>query len=134
MTAGLQPQFLAAAALAKLGNNRGDVLNTAQTMARPLQELQRNFGNELADEVTVVVAAYEQGVAGKYTQLRGQAEALAGKTQGVTARQVRTIWFLHDQGKLNSSEFDLALRFLAIGTIMQKPADFDVKAEAVILN
>lgn len=131
---GLQPQFLAAAALARIGNTRGDPAAVAQTMAGPLQGLQNNFGNELADEVTVVVAAYEQGAAGKFTQLRGQAEALSGKTQGVSARQVRTIWFLHEQGKLNDSEFEMALRFLVVGTIMQNPADFNVKAEAVILN
>lgn len=128
----LTPQFLATAALAKLGNQRGNVVETAQSMAEVLEKLNRSIGVETADEALLVIAAYDQGVAGQFTQLRNQAEGLSGKTQGVTARQVRTIWFLHAQKKLTDAEFEFALRFLAIGTIAQKPSDFGVSGEALI--
>ncbi len=127
----LTPQFLATAALAKLGNQRGNVIDTAKSMVEVLDKLNRSIGVESADEALLVIAAYDQGVADKYLQLRNQAEALSKNSQGVTARQVRTIWFLKDQGKLTDAEFEFALRFLAIGTITQKPSDFSVNAEAL---
>lgn len=127
----LTPQFLATAALAKLGNQRGNVVDTAKSMVEVLEKLNRSIGVETADEAMLVIAAYNQGVAGQFTQLRNAVEGLSSKTQGVTARQVRTIWFLHDQKRLTESEFEFALRFLAIGTITQKPSDFNVNAEAL---
>lgn len=133
--AGLKPQFLAAAALAKLGNNSGDVVATARNMAGIFQKLRVEIGVESADEATLLVAAYYQGEVGKFTQMKTTTEVLTGKNiGGASARQIRTIWFLKDNGKLNPEEFDLALRFLAIGTIMQNPSEFNVKAEPVILN
>lgn len=127
----LTPQFLATAALAKLGNQRGNVVETAKSMVGVLGKLNTSIGVENADEALLVIAAYDQGVNDKFLQLRNQAEALSKNTQGVTARQVRTIWFLHDQNKLSDTEFEFALRFLAIGTITQKPSDFSVNAEAL---
>jgi hypothetical protein len=47
---------------------------------------------------------------------------------------MRTIWFLKKQGKISDSEYQFALRFLAIGTIMQNPKDFGVESPAVIFN
>lgn len=129
----LTPQFLATAALAKIGNQRGNVVETAKSMVAVLDKLNRSIGVETADEALLVVAAYNQGVEDKFLQLRNQAEALSKTTQGVTARQVRTIWFLYEQKKLSDAEFELALRFLAIGTITQKPSDFSVNAEALNL-
>lgn len=130
----LTPQFLAAAALANIGNQRGDVVKTAREMAGVLQAIKNNFRMESADEAAVVVASYFQGKEGKTSQMRNVAESLSKTTEGVGPRKVRTIWFLHEKGKLSSNEFDLALRFLAIGTIMQNPEAFNVKAEAVIFN
>ncbi len=127
----LTPQFLATAALAKLGNQRGNVAETAKSMVDVLEKLNRSIGVETSDEAMLVVAAYDQGVAGQFTQLRNAVEGLSGKSQGVTARQVRTIWFLHDQKRITDAEFEFALRFLAIGTITQKPSEFSVNGEAL---
>ncbi|MCW5959883.1 MAG: FHA domain-containing protein [Pyrinomonadaceae bacterium] len=128
---GLTPLYLSTASIAKLGNQSGNVAETAKSMVEILAKLSRSLGGETADDALLVIAAYEQGVAGKFTQLRVQTEALSAKTQGVTARQVRTIWFLHEQNKLSDAEFDFALRFIAIGTIAQKPSEFGVNAEAL---
>ncbi len=127
----LTPQFLATAALAKLGNQRGNPVETAKSMVGVLDKLNRSIGVETADESLLVIAAYNQGVEDKFLQLRNQAEALSKTSQGVTARQVRTIWFLYEKKKLTDAEFEFALRFLAIGTITQKPSDFSVNAEAL---
>ncbi len=127
----LTPQFLVIAALAKLGNQRGNVYDTAKSMVGVLEKLNRSIGVETADEAMLVIAGYDQGVAGQFTQLRNAVEGLSSKSQGVSARQIRTIWFLRDQNKLSDAEFEFALRFLAIGTITQKPSDFGVNAEAL---
>lgn len=131
---GLKPQFLAAAALTELGNSRGNPLETAQRMLPVFGELRVTLANNLADDNLLMVAAYNQGKAGKFKDLRNVLEALAKKNPGASPREIRTVWFVKKQGKLTDAEFDFALRFLAIGTITQNPKDFGVNAEAVIFN
>ena len=128
---GLKAQFLAVAALTEIGNNRGNPLETAKTMLPVLGNLRISLANNLADDNLMMIAAYDQGKAGKFKDLRNFLEALAKKNPGVSPREIRTIWFLKKQGKLTDAEFDYALRFLAIGTITQNPKDFNVNAEAV---
>ncbi len=127
----MTPNFLATAALARIGNQRGNVLETAKSMVGVLEKLNRSIGVETAEESLMAVAAYNRGVNDKFLELRNQAEALTKTSQGVTARQVRTIWFLHEKNRLTDAEFEFALRFLAIGTITQNPSAFSVNAEAL---
>ena len=129
----LKPQFLATAALTKLGNNRGSVLGTAQGMVEVLDSLNIQIGDEVGDELLVTMAAYQQGVAGQFLQMRNTMEKLATQNPGVSSRQVRTIWFLRDKGKISNTEFEFALRFLAIGVITQNPKAFGVNQEALTL-
>jgi hypothetical protein len=131
---GLKPLFLATAALAEIGNNRGNPLEVAQRMLPIFSELRISLANNLADDNLMMIAAYDQGKAGKFKDLRNSLEALAKKNPSVSPREIRTIWFLKQQGKLTDAEFEFALRFLAIGTITQNPKDFSVNAEAVIFN
>lgn len=131
---GLKPQFLATAALAEIGNNRGNPLEVAQRMLPVFSELRISLANNLADDNLMMIAAYDQGKAGKFKDLRNILEALAKKNPSVSPREIRTIWFLKQQGKITDAEFEFALRFLAIGTITQNPKDFNVNAEAVIFN
>jgi hypothetical protein len=128
---GLKPQFLAIAAVAKLGNSSGNPLETAKQMLPVLSGLRVTLANNLADDNLMIIAAYEQGKAGKFKDLRNNLEALAKKNPGVNVREIRSIWFLKEQGKLTDSEFEFALRFLAIGTISQNPKEFNVNAEPV---
>jgi FHA domain len=128
---GLKAQFLAVAALTEIGNNRGNPLEVAKTMLPILGNLRISLANNLADDNLMMIAAYDQGKAGKFKDLRNFLEALAKKNPGVSPREIRTIWFLKKQNKLTDSEYDYALRFLAIGTITQNPKDFNVNAEAV---
>jgi len=131
---GLKPLFLATAALAEIGNNRGNPLETAQRMLPVFSDLRISLANNLADDNLMMIAAYDQGKAGKFKDLRNVLEALAKKNPSVSPREIRTIWFLKQQGKITDAEFEFALRFLAIGTITQNPKDFNVNAEAVIFN
>jgi pSer/pThr/pTyr-binding forkhead associated (FHA) protein len=127
----LKPQFLTVAALARLGNSRGDVLQTAQAMAEVLDEMTRNIGDERSDDALLVIAAFEQGASGNALGLRNKLQSLVNESPS-GARQIRTIWFLRDKNHITEAEFESALRFLAIGTISQNPKEFGVNAEAVI--
>jgi len=128
----LTPQFLATAALAKLGSDRGDVLQTAESMAKILSPLQTHIGNEFSDESLMMIAAYDQAEHGEFLKLRNILQELTTKFPN-SSREIRSIWFLQKQGKITDGEFDFALRFLAIGTITQNPKDFGVSAEPLAL-
>jgi hypothetical protein len=126
----IKPQFLAAAAITKLGSNRGDVLQTAHGMVDIFEKLRTPVGNELADEALLMVAAYDQGAGGDFLKMRNMLQDIATKYPE-SARAIRSIWFLHKNNKISDSEYDFALRFLAVGTIMQNPKDFGVNTEAL---
>lgn len=128
----LKPQFLAVAAIAKLGGGRGDVLQTAQGMTEVLDKLTTQLGNELADDSLLVIAAYGQGAAGDFMKLRNMLQDLANKSPQ-SSREIRSIWFLQKNGKISQGEFENALNFLAIGTIAQNPKDFGVNVEVLSL-
>lgn len=127
----LKPQFLAIAALAKIGNATGNPLEVAKTMLPVLGELKVTLDNNLADDNLLIIAGYDTGAAGKPRALQSIIEGLSKKTDNASAREIRTIWFLKDKGKITDAEFEFALRFLAIGTISQNPSNFNVNAEAV---
>ena len=130
----LKGQFLAAAALAKIGNVRGDPLAVANTMLPFLTDLKITLDNKLADDNLMIVAAYERGAAGKSRSLQSALEGLAKKTPNVSPREIRTIWFLKNADKITDAEFNFALQFIAVGAIMQNPKDFNISTDAVIFN
>ena len=126
----LQPQFLAVAAITKLGSSRGDVAKTAQSMAGTLDKLRTQIGSELAEDTLLMIAAYDQGEAGDFLKMRNMLQDLANKYPD-SSRSIRTVWFLQQNGKISQAEFDTAVTFLAIGTISQNPKAFGVNAEAL---
>lgn len=96
-----------------------------------LSELKITLDNKLADDNLLIIAAYERGAAGNFRALQNILEALGKTTQNISPREIRTIWFLKERGKINDAEFNFAVQFLAIGTISQNPKDFGVDSEAV---
>lgn len=133
-TKNLKPQFLATAALAKIGNKSGDPLAVAQTILPILSDLKITLDNKLANDNLLIVAAFERGAAGKPRSLQSTLEALSKTTQNVSPREIRTIWFLREKDKITEAEFNFALQFLAIGAITQNPKDFNVNSDAVTFN
>jgi hypothetical protein len=129
----LKPLFLATAALAKLGNSSGNVLAQAREMAEVLDNLNIQLGDEKADDSLIMMAAYDQGVRGKFLDMRNTLVRLE-KDNPTRASEIRTIWYLKEKNKISDAQFDLALRFLAIGTITQNPKAFNVNAEVLTLN
>lgn len=129
----LKPQFLACIAIAALGNTRGNVLQTAQSMVENLDKLLIHVGGERADDALLMVAAYNRSASGSVLEFRNMLQQLSNQFPE-SSRTIRTIWFLKQKGKISDAEFDFALRFLAIGTITQNPKDFAVNAEELKLN
>ena len=123
----LKPQFLAVAAIAKLGSSKGDVVQTAKGMADVLYKLGVSVSSERADDALLVIAIYDQGAAGDFLKMRNTLQSLT--TSSESARTIRTIWYLQKNGKISQAEYENALNFLAIGTIAQNPKDFGVNAE-----
>jgi hypothetical protein len=130
----LKPQFLATAALAKIGNQNQNPLSVAQTMLPVLGELRITLNNELSDDNLLIIAAYDLGEQGKFRAMQSTLEALSKQVTGVAANKIRTIWFLRERGKISDAQYAFALRFLAIGAITQNPKDFNVDTEAVVFN
>lgn len=126
----LKPQFLACAALTKLGNNRGNVLQTAQSLVGAFDKTLIHIGNELADDALLMVAVSDRS---EVLPFRNMLQQLSNEFPE-SSRTIRTIWFLKQKGKITDAEYDFALRFLAIGTITQNPKDFNVNAEELKLN
>lgn len=130
----LKPEFLVMAALAKLGNQRGDVAVTAQGMLETLDNLSIVFSDNLAYDSILVIAAYDMGVAGQTQQMRDMITKTATQFSTETPQTIRNVWFLKEKGKITDAQFEFALRFLAIGTIAQNPKEFNVNSEAVVFN
>lgn len=129
----LKPQFLAVAALAKLGNSRGDVLQIVNEMIDVLGKLRITINNELSDDSLLMIAVYDRSASGDINRTVSMLQKLATESNTASARAVRSIWFLQKSGKISPSEFDAALTFLAVGTITQNPKDFGVNAETLSL-
>jgi len=128
----MKPQFLAVAALAKLGNSRGDALQASKDIADTLAKLGTQIGGELANETVLIIAAYDQGAKGDFMKMRNMLQDVTTKAPE-SAREIRTIWYLHKNGKIDDGEYNFALQFLAMGVITQNPKDFGVNAEALVL-
>lgn len=129
----LKPQFLAVAAIVKLGGGRGDVLQAAQTVADVYDKLAIQIGNENFDDALLLVAAYDQGVAGDTMKMRNMLQEMASKPGSPGTREIRSIWYLEKNGRISQAEYERALIFLAVGTIAQNPREFGVNAEALRL-
>lgn len=129
----LKPQFLAVAAITRLGSTRGDVLQAAQSVADIYDKLGIQIGNENSDDALLMVAAFDQGAAGDTMKMRNLLQSLAEKPGAPGAREIRSIWFLEKTGNITSAEYERTLNFLAIGTIAQNPKDFGVNTEALRL-
>ena len=129
----LKPQLLAVAAISKLGNSRGDVLQSANSLIDVLGKLRITINNEFSDDSLLMIAIYDRSASGDVNRTVNMLQQLATQDNTASARSVRTIWFLEKNGKITPAEFDAALTFLAIGTITQNPKDFGVNAEALNL-
>ncbi len=131
-TINVRPQFLAIAAMSRMGNRSGDVMAAVNETAAVFSKMKPHLDSELGDDALLMMAAYDQGANGDILKVRNMLQDLANKFPQ-SAREIRTIWFLQKNNKISQGEYDAAVNFLAIGVISQNPKDFGVNAEPVQL-
>ena len=125
---GLKPMMIAAIALAKIGEGRGDAANEANSLIPALKECVNILGVDTANDNLIVIAAFIEGNEPK--QFQSKLGNLTTKYK-LTATDVRNIWKLHERKEIKDETYDFILRFLAIGTIAQNPHDFNIDADAL---
>jgi hypothetical protein len=105
---------------------RGDPAQVAAGLAPTLARMRAIFGDELAGDSLLSVAALEEGAS-----LQGKITKLAGRVNDSPAT-IRSVWYLHDHQTISDQTFNFVLRFLALGVIAQDPQKFGVSAEPLI--
>jgi hypothetical protein len=128
----VKPAFLIFAALAKMDRDgqRGDPVAVAQGLLPVLTKTRIVFGDELAHDVLLSLAATDPSTGGAIA-LRDAVANLTKKRPDASPAMIRNVWFLHDNQGISPQAFDLVLRFLAIGAIAQHPNRYGIEAESL---
>lgn len=128
---GVKTSLVVFATLAKMDQDgdRGDPVQSGQRMASVLERMRVIFGDELANDNLLAVAALDDGG----VELRNRFLVLSRKHPESPA-MIRDVWYLHEQQALSDRAYDLVLRFLAIGVIAQDPHKYGVDAEPLALD
>ncbi len=120
---GLKAMLVVAAALARMGERRGDVTSDANGAIPALKNCADVLGIDTANDSLLVIAATDGN----------QPEALKNKlgklAKQFNAVEVRNVFFLRQHNELPPDTYDLVLRVLAVGTIAQNPKDFNIDAD-----
>jgi predicted component of type VI protein secretion system len=123
---GVRTPLVVYATLARIDKDgRGDPAQVAGQLSPVLARMRAIFGDELANDSLLSVAALEEGPG-----LQGRITKLAGRVTD-SPTTLRSIWYLRDHQVISSDTYDLVLRFLAIGVIAQDPQKFNIAAEAL---
>lgn len=107
-------------------DGRGEPAQVAAGLCPTLARMRAIFGDELAADSLLSVAALEEG-----PSLQMKINRLAGQVKDSPAT-IRSVWYLHDHRVISDQSYSLVLRFLAIGVIAQDPQKFGVAAEPLI--
>lgn len=107
-------------------DGRGEPVQVAAGLCPRLARMRAIFGDELAADSLLSVAALEEGAS-----LQMKINRLAGQVKDSPAT-IRSVWYLHDHRVISDQTYNFVLRFLAIGVIAQDPQKFGVAAEPLI--
>jgi predicted component of type VI protein secretion system len=124
---GVRPPLAVYATLARIHREgRGDPLQVAAGVCPTLARMRVIFGDELAADSLLSVAALEEG-----PSLQWKINRLAGRVNDSPAT-IRSVWYLHDHQVISDQTYNFVLRVLAIGVIAQDPQKFGISAEPLI--
>lgn len=126
---GLRPPLLIYATLARMDANggRGEPAQVAAQISPELGKMRKIFGDELANDSLLSLAAVEEGAA-----LQFRITKLAGRVND-SPTAIRSIWYLHEHQVIRDDTYSFVLRFIAIGVISQDPQKFGIAAEPLSL-
>ena len=122
---GLRPSLVVCATLAVIDKDggRGEPGQVAGSIASQLAKMRRIFGDELANDSLLSVAALEEG-----PSLQFRITKLAGRVND-SPTTIRSIWYLHEHQIISDETYNFVLRFIAIGVIARDPQKFGISAE-----
>lgn len=133
-----RPALMGYMVLAEMETTRNsNPIGVADTMREELNLLFESIDTTTVNSSLLFVAAY------KYPPFRpapgsranhpliASAGAL-GRTERGSASQLRSIWFLKEQNRVNANAYEFVLTFLAVGVISQRPADFGINTSPLI--
>lgn len=127
-TNGLRTPMAVYATLATIDKNggRGDPTQIAASLCPALAKLRGVFGDELANDSLLTVAALEEG-----PSLQARITRLAGRVND-SPTTIRSIWYLHDHQVISDQTYRFVLRFITIGVIAQDPRKFGIAADPIV--
>jgi hypothetical protein len=121
---GVRTPLLVYVTLAKIDRDgRGDPAQAAASLCPALAKMRAVFGDELASDTLLSVAALEEGEA-----LQSRITKLAGHVND-SPTTIRSIWYLHDHQVISEQTYNFVIRFMAMGVIAQDPQKFGVSAD-----
>lgn len=124
---GVRAPLAVYATLARIDRDgRGDPVQVAAVLCPALARMRGIFGDELAADSLLSVAALEEG-----PSLQWKINRLAGRVND-SPSAIRSVWYLHDHRVISDQTYNFVLRFLAIGVIAQDPQQFGISAEPMI--
>jgi pSer/pThr/pTyr-binding forkhead associated (FHA) protein len=126
---GLKPPLAIFATLARMDTDggRGEPAQVAAQICPELGRMRKIFGDELANDSLLTVAALGEG-----TSLQLRITKLAGRVSD-SPTTIRSIWYLHEHQVIGDSTYSFVLRFIAIGVIAQDPQRFGIAADPLTL-
>ena len=104
-------------------DGRGDPAQVAASLCPTLARMRAVFGDELANDSLLSVAALEEG-----ETLQARITKLAGRVTD-SPTTIRSIWYLHDHQVISEQTYNFVIRFMAMGVISQDPQKFGVSAD-----
>jgi len=124
-TNGVRIPMAVYATLARIDKDggRGDPVQVAAVLCPALARMRAVFGDEVANDSLLSVAALEEGVS-----LQSRITKLAGRVND-SPTTIRSIWYLHDHQVITDQTYNFVLRFMTIGVIAQDPRKFGISAE-----
>jgi hypothetical protein len=121
---GVRTPLLVYVTLAKIDRDgRGDPAQVAASLCPTLARMRAVFGDELANDSLLSVAALEEGEA-----LQSRITKLAGRVND-SPTTIRSIWYLHDHQVISEQTYNFVIRFMAMGVIAQDPQKFGLSAD-----
>jgi predicted component of type VI protein secretion system len=126
---GLKPPLAIYATLARMDTDggRGEPAQVAAQICPELGKMRRIFGDELANDSLLTLAALEEGAS-----LQFRITKLAGRVND-SPTTIRSIWYLREHQVISDDTYRFVLRFIAIGVISQNPQKFGIAAEPLTL-
>jgi len=121
---GVRTPLLVYVTLARIDRDgRGDPAQVAAALCPTLAKMRAVFGDELANDSLLSVAALEEG-----ESLQSRITKLAGHVND-SPTTIRSIWYLHDHQVISDQTYSFVTRFMAMGVISQDPQKFGLSAE-----